>query len=80
MCRAVQHEGEDMLEVCSQGSPGAMQTTFWQLADQGKAGSIKRILPTREMAFDRINKAKSSVAAEDKLACKAFDSSFGSEA
>lgn len=69
-----------MLEPCSQGSPGTMQTTYWQLAEQGKAGAVKSISPSRQLTLSKICSAKSSVAAEDQLACQEFEGSFGCQA
>ena len=69
-----------MLEACSQGSPGAMQTSLCQHFEQGKAGAVRGISATKELVIDRIRKAATSVGAEEERACKQFADTFGSQA
>lgn len=71
--------GEEQLEACSPGEPGAFAATLAELADKGLAGKVATPCVTMRDFEKALLKARPTVSAKDIEVQEKFTSEFGEE-
>lgn len=71
--------GEEQLEACSPGEPGAFAATLAELADQGLAGRVATPCVTMRDFEKALLKARPTVSSKDIEVQEKFTSEFGEE-